>query len=86
MECEGIEDYLSEQKKCELKIGDVVKITRKAETYENGWNNAWVTPNMNRYVNQIHKINIITDVGIFLEDCANFAFPYFILKKVSPKK
>ena len=68
-----------------VKVGDYVKITRKAQDYENGWDNVW-SSEMDEYVGKIVKV-LRTDIyeeGISLS-CSGtcYFFPYFVLKKVN---
>ena len=35
------EDYLKGQKASGIKVGDKVRVTRKANSHENGWNTFW---------------------------------------------
>lgn len=69
----------------DVKAGDYVKITRKAQDYENGWDNVW-SSKMDEYVGKIVKV-LRTDIyeeGISLS-CSGtcYFFPYFVLKKVN---
>lgn len=68
-----------------LKVGDVVKITRKAKDGENGWDNAWVEE-MDRFVGKIGVVvDLPSDEGIkvyCLEAGDYYSFPEFVLKKV----
>ena len=68
-----------------LKVGDVVKITRKAEDGENGWDNTWVEE-MDVFVG---KNGVVVDspsdegVKVFcLEAGDYYSFPEFVLKKI----
>ena len=68
-----------------LKVGDVVKITRKAEDGENGWDNSWVEE-MDVFVG---KNGVVVDspsdegVKVFcLEAGDYYSFPEFVLKKI----
>ncbi len=76
-------EYTKAQDACNFQIGDEVRITRKATSYENGWNNLWVDSNMGKEVGKIHKIlSIAKDWGIKLDDNNRFNYPYFVLEKV----
>lgn len=73
--------YKENHRKSGIKIGDKVKILRKAESFECGWKNGWV-PEMNRMVGMT---SIITgdsgEYGFVLED--GLGYPYFVLEIVS---
>lgn len=68
-----------------LKVGDVVKITRKAEEGENGWDNAWVRE-MDIFVGKNGVVvDLPSDEGVkvyCLEAGEYYSFPEFILKKI----
>lgn len=77
--------YIERQNECGLKVGDKVKVVRTALSKENGWGNAWVT-DMDESVNKEFTIRKISEDGIrFVED-DYFAYPYFILEKVSAEE
>lgn len=69
-----------------LKIGDTVKITRKAEDWEEGWNNVWV-PGMAEAFDNVGTIENFGDNGIGIEikfddtQPNHFMYPYFIIEK-----
>lgn len=68
-----------------LKVGDVVKITRKAEDGENGWDNTWVEE-MDIFVGKNGVVvDIPSDEGVkvyCLEAGDYYLFPKFVLKKI----
>jgi len=87
-----VDNYLKGHNNCGLKVGDRVKVIRKADSYEKGWNNSWV-PKMDKYLGCI---------GIIVKDAKEFGFrvkfecpggifrpynyPYFVLEKVEEGK
>ena len=76
--------YLDTQAKCGLNIGDIVKITRAAETHENGWNNSWVL-DMDLEVGQIRTISLIAEYGVRFKECG-YTYPFFVLESVKKIK
>lgn len=76
--------YKERQRECGLKVGDEVKILRKAEDDEDGWGNCWI-PKMSRCVG---GIGVVEDThersGIFvkMDEETSYWFPYFVLEKV----
>ena len=77
------EIYIKYQKASGLKVGDTVKVLRKASSFENGWNNSWVDK-MNSNIGRIDKIRSIGGAaGIILESNI-FNYPFFVLEKVTP--
>lgn len=67
----------------DLKNGDYVKVLKKAESYENGWNAAWVHT-MDNWVGKTLKVLEINPINssICLEcNDAAYCFPYFVLEK-----
>ena len=77
--------YEERQRECGLKVGDKVKILRKAKDDENGWDNYWFEE-MDTWVGKTGEI--IEDGGgeglkVFLEEENDWwFFPYFVLEKV----
>ena len=68
-----------------LKVGDRVKVLRKANNYELGWCNTW-NLNMDKYIGKIYIIKEFFDnSGIVLGD-EYFHFPFFVLEKVEEPK
>ena len=69
----------------DVKAGDYVKITRKAQSFEDGWDNVW-SSEMDEYVGKIVKV-LRTDIpgeGISLSCSGScYFFPYFVLEKVN---
>lgn len=73
-----------------FKVGDTVKITRKANSYENGWENSWATK-MTDLVGKTGKVVGIStynsrDVDVSVPGYARFGFPEFVLEKVETEK
>lgn len=70
-----------------LKVGDKVKVLRKAESRELGWIDSWV-PSMDRAVGQtleVINIRVGSAAGVTLNYLSNYAYPYHILEVVSRK-
>lgn len=77
--------YLEEQEKCGLKVGDTVKILRKAERREKGWEAYW-TAAMDKFVGKTGEIQRKSGVQgfcvLFENIYDSYLFPYFVLEKV----
>lgn len=77
--------YKKRQYRAGFKTGDIVRITRKATSYEDGWDDVW-TPEMDMLVRRIGEIIFIDDsIKVRFNDGAtmpSYNFPYFILEKV----
>lgn len=69
-------------KKYNIKVGDKVRITKKCDSHENGWDNQWLSE-MN---DSVGKIGTITSIGssifISINNSHNYFYPYHILEKV----
>ena len=75
-------NYLAFHKASGLKVGDYVKVVRKAGDDEMGWNNTW-TNKMDDTIGSI--LQIIGDCGINgWELDENWSYPTFVLQKVAP--
>lgn len=79
-------NYLREQEKSGLWVGDRVRVIRKAKTHESGWRNSWVSP-MDDTVGKIGTvIEVGYDTGIkikFSRISSTYGYPYFVLQKIS---
>ncbi len=65
-----------------LKVGDKVIVTRRAESYANGWSNCWL-PEKDKSIGK--TFTILEDHqshGFVLDDGNDYHYPYFILQKV----
>lgn len=76
--------YLLAQEHCGLKVGDWVRVTRKAENYEAGWDNIWSSCNIKNCT--LGEIRGIDNNGIRVDFRKPgewlWYFPYFVLEKV----
>lgn len=65
-----------------LKRGDVITVTRCADTHEGGWKNSW-TREMTHRFNEGREMTVLATsvlgTGISLDDGCRY--PYFVLKK-----
>ena len=79
------QSYEKRQRECGLKVGDKVKILRKAEDYEDGWDNVW-PEGADTWVGKTGVIKgngMLIGFKVFLEEENDWwFFPYFILEKV----
>lgn len=82
--------YAERQKKWikenDLKVGDLVRVTREAEDYEDGWKVIWAIA-MSNLVGSVLKVKKIDEeCGIVLStENKDWFFPYFVLEKVEQK-
>jgi len=77
-------------KKRLFHVGDRVRITRKAQANERGWDNSWVAE-MNKAVGQIGTIVAISiefapDIEVDVPGIWTYGYPDFVLKLVRKKK
>lgn len=78
--------YQDAQAACGLKVGDWVKVARKASDCEGGWYAAWVTP-MDNTVGKYGRVISIRGndgIGVRFSEPLNdwWNHPYFVLEKV----
>ena len=76
------EAYLQLQESSGIKVGDFVKVLRKAKTNEMGWDNGW-DEDMDQYVGQVFRVQYVGPYGIGLEKTL-YEFPFFVLERVDP--
>lgn len=70
-----------------IKVGDYVRVVRKADSHEDGWNNGWVD-DMDNWVGKVFKVNYFNDsagVRLVNDYSLSRSFPYFALEKVEQK-
>lgn len=82
--------YLALSNASGIKVGDTVKVLRKAKTNELGWNNSW-NSNMNGYVGRTFQVQRLDDGrGFRLSDGSTgtdcYSFPFFVLEKMPKPK
>lgn len=78
-----MEEYLKGHEASGIKVGDKVKVTRAADDWENGWNNTWITSEMDECVGETWEV--IADnakTGFQLEAPGYYEYPYFVLEVV----
>lgn len=63
-----------------IKIGDKVRVRRKAGSHENGWTNTWAS-DMDEAIGNIRVVSEFYATGIELDDPAVYRYPYFFLEK-----
>lgn len=79
------EKYIEGHRNCGIKVGDRVRVTRKAEYEEDGWNNCW-GEGMDEFVGE--TVIVLVDWEnygfrcILPEGNEAFGFPYFVLEKI----
>ena len=77
--------YEERQRECGLKVGDKVKILRKAVSFEDGWDNFW-SEGADTWVGKTGVIigdSKVVGLKVFLEEEDDWwYFPYFVLEKV----
>lgn len=80
-------DYLKGHKASGIKVGDRVKVVRRAADLEGGWVNGWDHDHMDAAIGREFKIE--RDCGSlgFSIDVGDdwYDFPYFVLEKVEPE-
>lgn len=75
-----VEAYTQAQDASGLKVGDKVKILRKANTHECGWYNSWLF-DMDKLVGETEVIDSISTYGIRFKS-KPYEYPFFVLEKV----
>jgi len=61
-----------------IKVGDKVRVLRKAESFENGWNGYWVRE-MDKFIGKVLTVNKIEEE---ISTKESLYYPYFVLEKV----
>jgi hypothetical protein len=82
------QEYVEKQRIANFKKGDVVKVTRIANSYENGWGNTWIKPMDDLVGNTVEVLGYSLEekYGILVKNniiySTKICLPYFILEKV----
>lgn len=77
-------EYIDAHAACGLKVGDTVRVVRKAKSDENGWDNDWIAE-MDAFVGLTGVICKDSKGTGFELDETGYKFPFFVLEKVSDK-
>ena len=79
------ERYLAMHHMCGINKGDIVKVLRRAQGYEMGWDSFW-TPYMDKFVGK--ECIVTSDNGVYgfllqkSEYPLELHFPFFVLEKI----
>lgn len=74
----------------DIKVGDYVRVTGKADSLEDGWQTLW-NPDMDKSVGKVGTVSYISanfgECGIEVDvpDVGPYFYPYFVLENVEPK-
>jgi hypothetical protein len=81
------ECYKKMQEASGIKVGDKVKVLRKASRFENGWNNSWKMDDAVGNIYAVVKVESDHDIHLSYND-GHFGFPFFVLEKIEdgPRK
>jgi len=83
-EPEHLETHQEALERLNLKVGDKVKVLRKAKSFERDWKASWVK-SMDDYIGKTLKvIDFSCNSGVRLD--GNYNFPAFVLEKVENEK
>jgi len=80
-----MKSYFERQNESGFEIGDRVKLIRRVESYTEGWNNTWISPDMDKKIGQEGNIYEVGDNGLKInwgEAIICFYYPYFALEKI----
>lgn len=84
------EAYMILQKKSGLKVGDTVKVLRKAKDYEWGWSLEWNDRYMDMFIGKDFIIEDVSNLGIKviyeIDDNKYWFLPFFVLEKIADAK
>lgn len=80
-----MKSYFERQNECGIKVGDKVKVIRRANHYEDGWKNPWDVEMDKAIGNEYIVLRLDGYAGITLDFDLAFMFPYFVLSKVIEK-
>lgn len=78
--------YLQLQNACSIKVGDKVKVLRKATSDEMGWPNSWAEKYMDATVGLEGVVEDVDDNGIQVKFAGvdMWRYPFFVLERIGP--
>ena len=74
------DEYIAGQKASGIEVRDEVRVMRKAESHEDGWDNSW-TNDMDKCVGEIFIVESVDSREVYFQDVFE-GFPYFVLQIV----
>jgi hypothetical protein len=77
--------YLAMQEASGIKVGDTVRVLRKAEDFEMGWSADWASSYMDKYVGETGVVKECDGGNGFrvqFPDGEDWHFPFFVLEKI----
>ena len=79
------EKYLEGHRNCGIKVGDRVRVARKAESEEGGWDNDWIG-SMDEFIGKLGEVQGyggLVGFKVFVREFQDyFHYPYFVLEKI----
>jgi protein involved in polysaccharide export with SLBB domain len=81
------EAYQVMQEHCGLKVGDKVRILRKAKDFEMGWATNWPS-SMDIYIGETGKVDdtYCNSILVLTKDGIKWHFPFFVLEKIEDEQ
>lgn len=73
------EAYLAGQSVCGLSVGDRVRVTRKAASWEMGWAVAW---SLHHKYSIVCEVVCVNEHGLLFKDRGGWRYPFFVLERV----
>lgn len=75
------EAYLAMQEASGIKVGDTVRVLRKAADFEMGWGQVWDSPKMDDYIGRECEVTSVDGrSGVII---GGWCFPFFVLEKIA---
>jgi hypothetical protein len=87
MEYDKHKEYKNKQKgwikKNNIKVGDKVKVLRRAENYEGGWGTFWSLSEQDKTIGKVYEIEHVGTYSVALRMRKGMlCYPYFVLELV----
>lgn len=78
--------YLTMQEASGIKVGDTVRVLRKAVDEEMGWGNSWKSPEMDKHIGETGIVDWCegtTGFSVRFGCERAWSFPFFVLEKIA---
>lgn len=56
--------FITNSPRTEIEVGDIVRVTRIAKSHKDGWDDSWISPEMDRQVGKVSEVLKIKESAV----------------------